>query len=112
MSQPPAPLGPKHLTVTGPARADMDELLAYIAAQAGLDPALRFADTLDGAFAKLAFLGHAGVSREWIKPGLRMAIVGSYCVYFRVSIDETRILRVLHGARDIDAIIFEGDVTE
>lgn len=58
---------------------------------------------------RIADLGHSGVSREWIRPGLRMHVLGSYCIYFRLTGRETHIVRVLHSARDIDIIVFDGD---
>ncbi len=59
---------------------------------------------------RLADVGHSGVSREWLSPGLRMTTIGRYCVYFRISQTETRIIRFLHGSRDISAIeLGEGD---
>lgn len=107
MSRSPAPLGPKTLVVTGPARADIDGQLAYITGQAGLDTALRFADVIDAELARLAWIGHSGVSREWLSPGLRMTVLGNYCIYFRVTPTETRIIRFLHGARDVGKILFD-----
>ena len=103
----PPPLGTKQLIVPGPARADIDGQLDYIAQQAGLDAALRYADVIDAALAKLAWVGHSGVSREGLSPGLRMTVLGNYCIYFRVTETDTRIVRFLHGARDIDAITFD-----
>lgn len=96
-----APLGPKRLIVTGPARTDIDEQLLHIATAADLETALRFADKIDAALAKLAFLGHSGVSRDNLSPGLRMTVLGNYCIYFRVTATDTRIIRFLHGARDV-----------
>jgi toxin ParE1/3/4 len=103
----PPPLGPKQLHVTNPARADIDEALAYLAREASLPTALRFADRIGKELARLADIGHAGVSRDWLSPGLRMTIIGRYCVYFRVTLTETRIIRFLHGSRDVSQIIFE-----
>ena len=103
----PPPLGSKTLDVTAPARADIDETLAYIAKQAGLTVALRFADHIDAELHKLADIGHSGVSRQWLSPGLRMTVIGKYCVYFRLTDTTTRIVRFLHGARDVNAIIFD-----
>ena len=40
----PPPLGPKKLRVAGPARADMDDALAYLARERSVDIALAFAD--------------------------------------------------------------------
>jgi toxin ParE1/3/4 len=47
-------------------------------------------------------LGYTG--RERLVPGLRMAPVGSYVIFFRVLDDVVRIERVLHGARDFFSI--------
>ena len=106
----PPPLGPKQLHITTPARADIDEALAYLATEAGLQVALDFADRIDALMFRLADVGHSGVSREWLSPGLRMTTIGRYCVYFRISQTETRIIRFLHGSRDISAIeLGEGD---
>lgn len=103
----PPPLGSKHLHVTHPARADIDEALLHIASEAGLQTALTFAERLDDAFFHLADVGHSGVSREWLSPGLRMTIIGRYCVYFRVTETATVIVRFLHGSRDVSQITFE-----
>lgn len=109
MTSRPPPIGPKHLDITGPARADIDEALAYIAREAGLDTALRFADQIDQQLYRLAELGHAGVSREWISPGLRLTLIGSYSVYFRVTPTATIIVRFLRGSRDISKVEFGAD---
>ena len=43
--------------------------------------------------------------RSDISPGLRAAIHGRYLLLFRDLGDEVRIVRVLHGARDLPRII-------
>ncbi len=48
-------------------------------------------------------LGYAG--REDLAPGLRMAAFGSYVIFFRVIDSTVRIERVLHGARNLPAIL-------
>lgn len=105
----PSPLGPKALHVTAPARSDIDDALDYLAREASLRVALDFADEIGRELTRLADVGHSGVSREWLSPGLRMITVGRYCLYFRVTDTETRIIRVLHGARDVSHIIFPGE---
>jgi len=104
------PLGPKTLRLTRTAEADLDDILAYIEAEAGLTVAHRFADQIDAELQKLALLGHGGTSREHISPGLRASLFGSYCFYFRLTEDETVIVRVLHGSRDITQLSFEQEV--
>ena len=48
-------------------------------------------------------LGYAG--REDLAPGLRMAALGRHVVFFRVIDGTVRIERVLHGARNLPAIL-------
>ena len=48
-------------------------------------------------------LGYAG--REDLAPGLRMAALGRYVVFFRVIDSTVRIERGLHGARNLPAIL-------
>ena len=56
-------------------------------------------------------IGHAPLAytgREDLAPGLRMAPMGHYAIFFRVLGDVVRIERVLHGARDLPAVFGQG----
>lgn len=56
-------------------------------------------------------IGHAPLAypgREDLAPGLRMAPMGAYVVFFRVLGDLVRVERVLHGARDLPALFAHG----
>ena len=56
-------------------------------------------------------IGHAPMgyaSREELAPGLRMATLGRYVIFFRTTQGEVRIERVLHGARNLPIIFAEG----
>jgi toxin ParE1/3/4 len=108
MSREPPALGPKRLSLTRAAEADIDAIIDYIASEAGVEIAARFADRIDVELAQLAELGHGGVSREWVSPGLRLTTIGVYCIYFRISPNETLIVWVLHGSRDVSHIGFDG----
>jgi toxin ParE1/3/4 len=109
MAKRPPPLGPKRLVLSTAARRDLHGITDYIANEAGETVAERFADKLDAALVNLAALGHSGASREWISPRLRLHVFGNHCIYFRVTPTETRIVRVLNGAQDLNAIIFEAE---
>lgn len=50
----------------------------------------------------------AYTGRENLAPGLRMAPMGSYVIFFRVLGDVVRIESVLHGARDLLAMFGQG----
>lgn len=50
-----------------------------------------------------ASLGYAG--REDLAPGLRMAALDRYVVFFRMIDGTVRIERVLHGGRNLPAVL-------
>ena len=105
--QGPPALGPKRLVLSRAAEADVDAIIDYISGEAGNEVASRFAERIDAELVQLAELGYSGVSREWVSPGLRLTTIGVYCIYFRISPDETFIIRVLHGSRDVSQIGFD-----
>ena len=43
-------------------------------------------------------------SREDLAPGLRMAALGAYVIFFRMIDDTVRIERVLQGARNLPVV--------
>jgi toxin ParE1/3/4 len=100
------PVGLKRLEISAPAEADIDETIDHLNENAGLETALRFADKIDRDLQRLARIGHAGVSRDLISPGLRMMLLGQYCVYFRADEERICIIRFLHSARDIQSLSF------
>lgn len=107
MAYRPPPIGPKTLSVTAPARRDIDEILDRLVREAGIGVALSFADRIDAELFRLADIGHGGVSRDWLSPGLRLTMIGRFSVYFRVTESETRIVRVLRGTQDLGEIDFD-----
>ena len=50
----------------------------------------------------------SGAVRETLAKDLRVVFHGAYAVYYRFSPDEILVLRVLHGARDVDELRAEG----
>jgi toxin ParE1/3/4 len=57
----------------------------------------------------LAGSGTSGVSRENLRPGLRALVYKNRIIYFRVTQDECRIVRVLHSRQDISTQSFSDD---
>ena len=93
-------LGPKTLRLTRAAAADFDSIIDDIDNEAGDDIAQRFADALDAELVKLVLLGHGGVPREAVSAGLLLTVFGNYSIYFRLTDDETIVVRILLCARD------------
>lgn len=53
--------------------------------------------------AELAGSRNPGVSRDWLKPGLRAFPYRRRCIYFRFVEDTLVVLRIVHGRQDISA---------
>ncbi|MCI5078473.1 type II toxin-antitoxin system RelE/ParE family toxin [Oricola sp.] len=70
--------------------------------------AIRFVDELEARCAKLVDFPELGVERSDIAPGLRAIRFRAYLIFYRLEDGPIRIERVLHGARDIAAIMGEG----
>jgi toxin ParE1/3/4 len=67
----------------------------------------RFVLRLYQHMTRLAALGHSGVPRDKVRPGLRLVVHGRYNIYFRVTQTETIIVRVVHSARDVRRLSFD-----
>ncbi|ADE16404.1 plasmid stabilization system [Nitrosococcus halophilus Nc 4] len=68
---------------------------------------MRCCTVLTGLFTKLADFPRIGLSCEELAPGLLSFPVGHYLVFYLETSDGIEVVRVLHGARDIPAILEE-----
>lgn len=59
-------------------------------------------------FRLLASQPMSGQARNDLQPDLRCVTVGSYVIFFEPLSDGVRILRVIHGARDVGAVYESG----
>lgn len=90
---------------------DLDDQAAYLGQEAGLDLALRFLDAAAETFAFLARNPGNGAPRESKNPvfaGIRVRRVTGFekhLVFYRLCEGGIEIVRVLHGHRDLDAIL-------
>ena len=92
------------VTFSPKSRQDLLDIGDYIAKDSRAN-ARRFVGKLMEQCKRIgnAPLGYAG--REDLAPGLRLAALGRYVVFFRVIDRSVRIERVLHGARNLPAIL-------
>lgn len=88
------------------ARADLIEIWNYIAddSQANADA---FVDKLYETIESLGRHPGSGRRRDELAPGIQSFPYGRYMIFYRVVTSSIEIVRVLHGARDIENI-FEG----
>lgn len=86
------------------ARRDLLRIGDYIA-QDSLGNARRWVGKLKRQCKQIGRSPDGYVSREDLAPGLRMAALGNYVIFYRVVERAVRIERVLHGARDLPRVI-------
>ncbi len=93
----------KRLVFTPAARNDLMVIGSYIADD---DPvrAESFVAELEATARQAAQRPRSFPARNDISPGLRSAVHGRYLLLFRELKDEVRIVRVVHGARDLQGM--------
>ncbi len=91
------------LPIVRTARADEDLIEIWVTVGAD-DPnaADRLIDQLEARWQQLRDQPYSGLAREDIAPGVRHLVARSYLIFYRVEADAIRIIRVLHGRRQID----------
>lgn len=87
--------------------SDYEEIWRYIAKD-NLSAADRLIGKFEQHLAMLSRMPELGKSEEELFPHLRSFPVGSYLLFYRPIEDGIELVRVLHGARDIDPDYFNG----
>ncbi len=100
-----------HCRVLPSADRDLDGLAGYLMQEANLEMALRFYDAAAATFEKLARMPGMGERRESANPrldGLRVWRIDGFpnhLIFYRPTDGGIDVVRVLHGARDIDRVL-------
>jgi toxin ParE1/3/4 len=94
------------LRISPRASSDLIEIWSYIADDSVAN-ADAFIDKLCVTIQSLARQPGSGRHREELAPGIQSFPFGRYIIFYRVVTNAIEIVRVLHGARDIESI-FEG----
>ena len=85
------------------ANRDLLEIWVYIA-ESNPNAADRLIDSLTATCQELAQSSGIGRSREELLKGMRSFPTGNYVIYYRQITNGIRVLRVLHGARQVEKI--------
>jgi toxin ParE1/3/4 len=95
------------IALTPAAEADLEQIGDYIARD---DPrrAVTFVGEIEARIAKISNLPKAGRLRPEWGADVRSTPFGNYLIVWRLRGDVLQILRVIHGARDLDAL-FEAE---
>jgi toxin ParE1/3/4 len=86
------------------AKADISDIWQFIAEDSD-DQADAFIDLIDQKFQLLAQQSGLGRRRDELAEGLRSFAVGRYDIFYLPIPGGVQIVRVLHGARDIEAAL-------
>jgi len=89
------------------AKSDLVEIWNYIADDSEIR-ADAFIQTIDKKFHSLINEPFLGIARDEIEADLRSFPVGRHVIFYRRIADGIEIIRILHGARDLN-IIFNAD---
>jgi toxin ParE1/3/4 len=88
------------------AAADLEQIWSYIVEQSGdVEIARRFVATITDRFYLLSSNPQMGRPRDQFGLRMRSHPVGNYLIFYRIAGTDVRILRVLHGRRDLGAAL-------
>ena len=88
------------------AEAELEEILLHVAAQSGVDRALRVHGRFVAAFEHLAEMPNSGSRRvDTTGERVRWWRVFDWILLYECESTPVTILRVIHGARDLDHIL-------
>lgn len=94
----------KSLIVSPSARANLREIWDYVAGE-NIEAADALLESFHEKFELLRATPGAGRQRDDLQEGLCSFPVGRYMIFYRVAEDAVEIVRVLHGARDVNALL-------
>jgi len=95
------------IIITERADFDLDDIGDYIAEQSGDERAEAVLLTIDEKIRLHATMPLAGRQRDELREGVRSFPVYNYVVFYRPLANGIRIIRILHGSRDLDAADFD-----
>ncbi len=83
------------------ADSDLEDIFDYTHKEFGFDQAVKYLTDLEDLFFKLAMQPEIGRKRPEIKIGLLSFPQESHIIFYRILSNKIRIVRVLHGSRDL-----------
>lgn len=80
---------------------DLEEIFDYTETEYGFNHAVTYLTDLEKVFESLVFQPEIGRQRNEIKKGLFSITEQEHTIFYRILDNNTRIVRVLHGSRDL-----------
>lgn len=95
---------PAQVRLTPPALEDLSRVRDYLLDVAGPSRARAYVDRLVAHCRRLAAMPEAGAPRSEFGEGVRSTIVPPYVILCEAKRYGMRVLRIIHGNRDIDRV--------
>jgi toxin ParE1/3/4 len=89
--------------LTAEAKSDLEQIWQYIAAESEIAADQAIAEIVQ-RFPRLAEFPEMGRERTELSPSIRSFPVGRYIIFYRPGELGVAIVRILHGARDIEGL--------
>lgn len=83
------------------AEQDLSDIFDYTEIEFGLDQAVQYLKDLEHCFIQLCNNSNIGRERTEIREALYSFVSQSHVVFYRILNDRLRVVRVLHGSRDL-----------
>lgn len=80
---------------------DIEDIFDYTTEEFGPDQAVLYVSGFESIFTELTLNPELGRERPEIRQELRSIAKDSHIIFYRVLIDRIRIVRILHGSRDL-----------
>lgn len=87
--------------LTDEAVVDLESIFDYSEDQFGFDQAVKYLNELDSCFKFIGSNPNSGKLRSEIRKGLRSFTKDNHIIFYRMIQDTVRIVRVLHGSKDL-----------
>jgi len=98
----------RRFVLSGPAAQDLDEILSYVLDESGPKRAQDVADHLHEAFRKLSDNPELGHKRDDLtSSSVLFYAVWSYLIIYQPQTSPVKVVRILHGARDVESLLGE-----
>ena len=98
------------VVVTPSADADAAEILAFLAAEAGIGVAAKYNAAFERLYDHWADFPNSGAPRPKVGSKVRIGIVSPYVVIYKLTEADgaVRVLRIVHGRRKITGKLLRG----
>jgi toxin ParE1/3/4 len=91
----------KKVILSKAADADLEDIFEYTFEEFGLDQAVSYVSGFDDVFDMISENPEIGRERKEIRTELRSLIKDKHVIFYRSLSDHVRIVRILHGSRDL-----------